>query len=143
MEKRTFEEKVSILQRNLQKRLENLPKFTEQMQEQLKNFEGQRTQLVTKIKKYEDDEFVVKILKSNLDFIDSQYEKEIAEHKSELERLQRSKPLLTYMVRELNEVIKYPTTYTILEAFLDLFLERTINDWVLLEEEEKENPQVS
>jgi len=143
MEKRTFEEKVLILQRNLQKRLENLPKFTEQMQEQLKNFEGQRTQLVTKIKKYEDDEFVVKILKSNLDFIDSQYEKEIAEHKSELDRLQRSKPLLSYMVKELNEVIKYPTTYTILEAFLDLFLERTISDWVLLEEEEKESSQVS
>jgi hypothetical protein len=143
MEKRTFEEKVSILKRNLQKRLDNLPNFTSQMQEQLKSFEGQRTEIVNRIKKYENDEFVVKILRSNLDFIDGQYEKEIAEHKNELDRLQRSKPLLSYIVKELDEVVKYPTTYTILDAFLDLFLERTINDWVAIEQDEKENEKQS
>jgi uncharacterized protein (DUF3084 family) len=121
MEKRTFEEKLAILKRNLQKRLDNLPEFSKNMREQLNVFENQRTQLVNKIKQYEKDEYVVKILKSNLDYIDSQYEREIAEQRLELERLEKSKPMLAYIIKEIDEVVKYPTTYKVLEVFIDLF----------------------
>jgi len=138
MEKRTFEEKVAILKRNLQKRLDNLPEFSKNMREQLNVFENQRTQLVNKIKQYEKDEYIVKILKSNLDYIDSQYEREIAEQRLELERLEKSKPSLAYIIKELDEVVKYPTTYVVLDVFIDLFLDRTLNDWVAIEENEKE-----
>ena len=119
MEKRTFEEKLAILKRNLQKRLDNLPEFSKNMREQLNVFENQRTQLVNKIKQYEKDEYVVKILKSNLDYIDSQYEREIAEQRLELERLEKSKPMLAYIIKEIDEVVKYPTTYKVLEVFID------------------------
>jgi len=141
MEKRTFEEKLAILKRNLQKRLDNLPEFSKNMREQLNVFENQRTQLVNKIKQYEKDEYVVKILKSNLDYIDSQYEREIAEQRLELERLEKSKPMLAYIIKEIDEVVKYPTTYKVLEVFIDLFLDRTLNDWVSIEENEKEQTQ--
>lgn len=136
--KRPFEEQVDILERNLNNRLEQLPKFKENLYEQIKVFEKQRKEIVDRIKKYENDEFIVKILRSNLDYIDNQYEKEIAQIRSELDRLDRSAPVIRALVGQCREFRQYPLTYKPVEWFLDVFLEQTLDDWVAIEESQKE-----
>lgn len=136
--KRSFEEKLDILQRNLKKRIKHVPEMQTVLKKELSLFENQRQELISRITKYKDDEFVSKILQNNLDYIDTQYEKEIAERKTELDRLQRHMPILHVLVKEIDEMKKYPVTYIAVEWILDLFLERTLDDWVAIEEAEKE-----
>lgn len=136
--KRSFEEKLDILQRNLKKRIKHVPEMQTVLKKELSLFENQRQELISRITKYKDDEFVSKILQNNLDYIDTQYEKEIAERKTELDRLQRHMPILHVLVKEIDEMKKYPVTYIAVEWILDLFLERTLDDWVAIEDAEKE-----
>lgn len=133
-EKRTLEQKVDILKRALQRRVDNLPEFTKQFQQQITIFENQRTKLVNSIKKYEDDTFVQGILKEQLTYLDTQYEKEMAEKKTELSRLKDSETILKLLIVRLDEVIQYPNSYAIVDNFIDLFLARALDDW---EEDEK------
>lgn len=133
----TFTEKIEILKRNLQKRLDKLPEFKDGLQNNLKVFAEKRQAIVSRIDRY-NDEIIVEMLKNNLDYIDTQYEKEIAEMRSEIERLDKSVPVLEKFIVDLDEVLQYPNTYVILERFIDLFLERTLDDWVELEKLEEE-----
>lgn len=132
--KRTLEQKVEILKRALQRRIDNLPEFTKQFQQQITIFENQRKKLVDSIKQYEKDEFVQGILKEQLTYLDTQYEKEMAEKRIELERLRDSETTLKLLVARLDEVIQYPNSYVIVDNFIDLFLSRALDDW---EEDEK------
>jgi hypothetical protein len=133
-EKRTLEQKVEILKRALQRRIDNLPEFTKQFQQQITIFENQRKKLVDSVKQYEKDEFVQGILKEQLTYLDTQYEKEMAEKRIELERLRDSETTLKLLVARLDEVIQYPNSYVIVDNFIDLFLTRALDDW---EEDEK------
>jgi hypothetical protein len=133
----TFIEKVEILKRNLEKRLAKLPEFKEGLQNNLKVFAEKRNAIVTRLDKFQD-ELILEMLKNNLDYIDTQYEKEIAEMKIEIERLDNSVPIIKTFISQLEEVLQYPNTYKILESFIDLFLERTLDDWVELEKLEQE-----
>ena len=133
-EKRTLEQKVNILKRALQRRIDNLPEFTKQFQQQINIFENQRKKLVDSIKQYEKDEFVHNILKEQLTYLDTQYEKEMAEKRIELERLRDSETTLRLLTARLDEVIQYPNSYVIVDNFIDLFLSRALDDW---EEDEK------
>ena len=133
----TFVEKIEILKRNLEKRLEKLPEFKKGLQENLRIFAEKRNAIVTRLDKFQD-ELVLEMLKNNLDYIDTQYEKEIAEMKIEIERLDKSVPVIKTFISQLEEVLQYPNTYKILESFIDLFLERTLDDWVELEKLEQE-----
>jgi parvulin-like peptidyl-prolyl isomerase len=133
-EKRTLEQKVNILKRALQRRIDNLPEFTKQFQQQINIFENQRKKLVDSIKQYEKDEFVHNILKEQLTYLDTQYEKEMAEKRIELERLRNSETTLRLLTARLDEVIQYPNSYVIVDNFIDLFLSRALDDW---EEDEK------
>ena len=133
----TFVEKIEILKRNLEKRLEKLPEFKNGLQENLRIFAEKRNAIVTRLDKFQD-ELVLEMLKNNLDYIDTQYEKEIAEMKIEIERLDKSVPVIKTFISQLEEVLQYPNTYKILESFIDLFLERTLDDWVELEKLEQE-----
>ena len=123
----TFVEKIEILKRNLEKRLEKLPEFKNGLQENLRIFAEKRNAIVTRLDKFQD-ELVLEMLKNNLDYIDTQYEKEIAEMKIEIERLDKSVPVIKTFISQLEEVLQYPNTYKILESFIDLFLERTLDD---------------
>lgn len=134
----TFIEKIEILKRNLEKRLSKLPEFKQGLQNNLKIFAEKRNAIVTRLDKFQD-ELILEMLKNNLDYIDTQYEKEIAEMRTEIERLDNSVPIIKKIILQLNEVLQYPNTYTILESFIDLFLERTLDDWVELEKLEQEN----
>ena len=140
----TFIEKIEILKRNLEKRLEKLPEFKKGLQENLRIFAEKRNAIVTRLDKFQD-ELVLEMLKNNLDYIDTQYEKEIAEMKIEIERLDKSVPVIKTFISQLEEVLQYPNTYKILESFIDLFLERTLDDWVELEklEQEKTNTEIT
>jgi len=133
-EKRTLEQKVEILKRALQRRIDNLPEFTKQFQQQITIFENQRKKLVDSVKQYEKDEFVQGILKEQLTYLDTQYEKEMAEKRIELERLRDSETTLKLLIARLDEVIQYPNSYVIVDNFIDLFLTRALDDW---EEDEK------
>lgn len=133
----TFVEKIEILKRNLQKRLDKLPEFKKSLQNNLKVFAEKRQAIVSRLDRY-NDELIVEMLKNNLDYIDTQYEKEVAEMRSEIERLDKSVPVLEKFIVDLEEVLQYPNTYMILERFIDLFLERTLDDWVELEKLEEE-----
>ena len=133
----TFVEKIEILKRNLEKRLEKLPEFKNGLQENLRIFAEKRNAIVTRLDKFQD-ELVLEMLKNNLDYIDTQYEKEIAEMRIEIERLDKSVPVIKTFISQLEEVLQYPNTYKILESFIDLFLERTLDDWVELEKLEQE-----
>lgn len=133
----TFVEKIEILKRNLEKRLEKLPEFKKGLQENLRIFAEKRNAIVTRLDKFQD-ELVLEMLKNNLDYIDTQYEKEIAEMRIEIERLDKSVPVIKTFISQLEEVLQYPNTYKILESFIDLFLERTLDDWVELEKLEQE-----
>jgi hypothetical protein len=139
----TFIEKVEILKRNLEKRLAKLPEFKEGLQNNLKVFAEKRNAIVSRLDKFHD-ELILEMLKNNLDYIDTQYEKEIAEMKIEIERLDNSVPIIKTFISQLEEVLQYPNTYKILESFIDLFLERTLDDWVELEklEQEKTNTEI-
>lgn len=140
----TFIEKIEILKRNLEKRLEKLPEFKKGLQENLRIFAEKRNAIVTRLDKFQD-ELVLEMLKNNLDYIDTQYEKEIAEMKIEIERLDKSVPVIKTFISQLEDVLQYPNTYKILESFIDLFLERTLDDWVELEklEQEKTNTEIT
>ena len=140
----TFVEKIEILKRNLEKRLEKLPEFKKGLQENLRIFAEKRNAIVTRLDKFQD-ELVLEMLKNNLDYIDTQYEKEIAEMRIEIERLDKSVPVIKTFISQLEEVLQYPNTYKILESFIDLFLERTLDDWVELEklEQEKTNTEIT
>lgn len=140
----TFIEKVEILKRNLEKRLAKLPEFKEGLQNNLKVFAEKRNAIVSRLDKFQD-ELILEMLKNNLDYIDTQYEKEIAEMKIEIERLDNSVPVIKTFIKQLEEVLQYPNTYKILESFIDLFLERTLDDWVELEklEQEKTNTEIT
>lgn len=140
----TFVEKIEILKRNLEKRLEKLPEFKKGLQENLRIFAEKRNAIVTRLDKFQD-ELVLEMLKNNLDYIDTQYEKEIAEMKIEIERLDKSVPVIKTFISQLEDVLQYPNTYKILESFIDLFLERTLDDWVELEklEQEKNNTEIT
>jgi hypothetical protein len=133
----TFIEKVEILKRNLEKRLAKLPEFKEGLQNNLKVFAEKRNAIVSRLDKF-NDELILEMLKNNLDYIDTQYEKEIAEMRIEIERLDNSVPIIKTFISQLEEVLQYPNTYKILESFIDLFLERTLDDWVELEKLELE-----
>ena len=133
----TFVEKIEILKRNLQKRLDKLPEFKEGLQNNLNIFAEKRNAIVSRLDRYQD-ELITEMLKNNLDYIDTQYEKEVAEMRSEIERLDKSVPSLKQFIVDLEEVLQYPNTYQILERFIDLFLERTLDDWVELEKLELE-----
>lgn len=133
----TFIEKVEILKRNLEKRLAKLPEFKEGLQNNLKVFAEKRNAIVSRLDKFHD-ELILEMLKNNLDYIDTQYEKEIAEMRIEIERLDNSVPIIKTFISQLEEVLQYPNTYKILESFIDLFLERTLDDWVELEKLELE-----
>lgn len=137
-QKRTFDEKLDILQRNLKKRIKHVPEMQDVIKKELSIFDGQRNELIKRIDKYKDDDFIQKILKNNLEYIDTQYEREIVERKTELDRLQRHLPILHALVGEINEMKKYPVTYVAVEWLLDLFLERTLEDWVEIEKAEAE-----
>lgn len=140
----TFTEKIEILKRNLERRLEKLPEFKEGLLSNLKVFAEKRNAIVNRIGKY-PDEVIDEMLKNNLDYIDTQYEKEVAEMRSEIERLDKSVPTLKLFIKNLEEVLQYPNTYQILGQFIDLFLERTLDDWVELEklEQEKNNTEIT
>ena len=133
----TFIEKVEILKRNLEKRLAKLPEFKEGLQNNLKVFAEKRNAIVSRLDKF-NDELILEMLRNNLDYIDTQYEKEIAEMRIEIERLDNSVPIIKTFISQLEEVLQYPNTYKILESFIDLFLERTLDDWVELEKLELE-----
>ena len=133
----TFVEKIEILKRNLEKRLEKLPEFKKGLQENLRIFAEKRNAIVTRLDKFQD-ELVLEMLKNNLDYIDTQYEKEIAEMRIEIERLDKSVPVIKTFISQLEEVLQYPNTYKILESFIYLFLERKLDDWVELEKLEQE-----
>lgn len=139
----TFIEKIEILKRNLEKRLAKLPEFKEGLQNNLKVFAEKRNAIVSRLDKFQD-ELILEMLKNNLDYIDTQYEKEVAEMRTEIERLDNSVPIIKTFISQLEDVLQYPNTYKILESFIDLFLERTLDDWVELEklELEKNNTEI-
>jgi hypothetical protein len=134
----TFEQKLEILEKNLESRLAKLPEFREGIEKNIMLFKKKRAELVKRINDYKNDEFIVEILKNNLEYIDTQYEKEIAEFQTEIERLDASVPTIKQIVKDLDDVKQYPRTYLVLERFIDLFLQRTIEDWVELEKLEQE-----
>lgn len=144
MELFEFSEKIDILERNLEKRLKHIPEMLLTLRKEIKIFNDQRQEIVDRIKKYENDEFITKILQNNLDYIDTQYEKDIAERKTELERLEKQTPTIKQLISYLGEVRKYPNTYILLDWFMDLFLARTLHDWVEIEkaQAEQENEEV-
>lgn len=134
----TFEQKLDILEKNLESRLAKLPEFREGIEKNIMLFKKKRAELVKRINDYKNDEFIVEILKNNLEYIDTQYEKEIAEFQTEIERLDASVPTIKQIVKDLDDVKQYPRTYLVLERFIDLFLQRTIEDWVELEKLEQD-----
>lgn len=134
----TFEQKLEILEKNLESRLAKLPEFREGIEKNIMLFKKKRAELVKRINDYKNDEFIVEILKNNLEYIDTQYEKEIAEFQTEIERLDASVPTIKQIVKDLDDVKQYPRTYLVLERFIDLFLQRTIEDWVELEKLEQD-----
>jgi prefoldin subunit 5 len=134
----TFEQKINVLETNLENRLHRLPEFREGIEKNIMLFKKKRAELVKRINDYKNDEFIVEILKNNLEYIDTQYEKEIAEFQTEIERLDASVPTIKNIIKDLEGVKQYPRTYLVLERFIDLFLQRTIEDWVELEKLEQD-----
>ena len=134
----TFEQKINVLETNLENRLHRLPEFREGIENNIMLFKKTRAELVKRINDYKNDEFIVEILKNNLEYIDTQYEKEIAEFQTEIERLDASVPTIKNIIKDLEGVKQYPNTYLVLERFIDLFLQRTIEDWVELEKLEQD-----
>lgn len=130
MSKYNFNEKIEILKRNLERRLEKLPEFKTNLQQNLSIFEKERTLIIDKLKQYGTDDYIKEMLQNNLNYIDTQYEKELAELRTEIERLDASVPVIEKFLGLIQHENYNSDT---LDAFIDLFLERTIDDWVELE----------
>ncbi len=121
-----FREKMDLLVSGLKGRLDNYPKVKETMEENLGKFENNRAKLKERIEKYRDDEFVVGMLESNLDFIDKQYESEIARFTMDLEHLEKSLPQIQRLVDKINISAFDQETF---ELFIDIVYLTTLKDW--------------
>ena len=131
----TFSDKVGLIERGLERRLQNLPQFKKVREEEIAKILDMKKQIEERIEKFKDDELIVNGLKANLEEFEKTYVKVANEHKSDIEEAEKTVPQVKMLLGFIKNMVY---DKNLLESIFDIFLSNVIRDWAVFEEMEKE-----
>ena len=134
----TFGYKIGLIERGLQRRLENLPNFKKVREEEIAKILDMKKQIEERIEKYKDDETIVNGLKANLEEFEKTYVKVANDHKSDIEEAEKTIPQVETLLKRIHDI---DFDVELLESIFDIFLSNVIRDWAVFEEMEKEEKE--
>ena len=134
----TFGYKIGLIERGLQRRLENLPNFKKVREEEIAKILDMKKQIEERIEKYKDDETIVNGLKANLEEFEKTYVKVANEHKSDIEEAEKTVPQVKMLLGFIKNMVY---DRNLLESIFDIFLSNVIRDWAVFEEMQKEEKE--
>jgi len=134
----TFSDKVGLIERGLERRLQNLPQFKKVREEEIAKILDMKKQIEERIEKFKDDELIVNGLKANLEEFEKTYVKIANDHKTDIEEAEKTIPQVEILLIHINNVRYFEEDTELLECIFDIFLSNVIRDWAVFEEMEKE-----
>ncbi|MCK9319357.1 hypothetical protein [Methanoculleus sp.] len=134
----TFSDKVGLIERGLERRLQNLPQFKKVREEEIAKILDMKKQIEERIEKFKDDELIVNGLKANLEEFEKTYVKIANDHKTDIEEAEKTIPQVETLLIHINNVRYFEEDTELLECIFDIFLSNVIRDWAVFEEMEKE-----
>lgn len=133
-----FDEKIGIIGRGLERRLQNLPQFKKVREEEIAKILDMKKQIEERIEKYKDDETIVNGLKANLEEFEKNYVKVANDHKTDIEEAEKTIPQVETLLKRIHDI---DFDVELLECVFDIFLSNVIRDWAVFEEMEKEEKE--
>lgn len=131
-------EKIGIIGRGLERRLQNLPQFKKVREEEIAKILDMKKQIEERIEKYKDDETIVNGLKANLEEFEKNYVKVANDHKTDIEEAEKTIPQVETLLKRIHNI---DFDVELLECVFDIFLSNVIRDWAVFEEMEKEEKE--
>lgn len=131
-------EKIGIIGRGLERRLQNLPQFKKVREEEIAKILDMKKQIEERIEKYKDDETIVNGLKANLEEFEKNYVKVANDHKTDIEEAEKTIPQVETLLKRIHDI---DFDVELLECVFDIFLSNVIRDWAVFEEMEKEEKE--
>ncbi len=136
-----IDEKIGIIGRGLERRLQNLPQFKKVREEEIAKILDMKKQIEERIEKYKDDETIVNGLKANLEEFEKNYVKVANDHKTDIEEAEKTIPQVETLLRHINDIRFFEEDTELLESIFDIFLSNVIRDWAVFEEMQKEEKE--
>lgn len=134
----TFSDKVGLIERGLERRLQNLPQFKKVREEEIAKILDMKKQIEERIEKFKDDELIVNGLKANLEEFEKNYVKVANEHKTDIEEAEKTIPQVETLLKRIHDI---DFDVELLECVFDIFLSNVIRDWAVFEEMGKEEKE--
>ena len=133
-----FDEKLGYIQRGLQRRLENLPAYKKNREEQVQQIKKSRKEITDRVEKYKDDDVLVRVLNGTLTEFDRQYKDVPIQYQTAIHEAERS---LKYVQELYDRIERLEFDKDFLELIMETFLNNVILDWKAYEEVEADNEE--
>lgn len=133
-----FEEKLGYIQRGLQRRLDNLPAYKKNREEQLVQIKKSRKEITDRIEKYKDDEVLLRVLNGTLTEFDRQYKDVPIQYQTAIHEAERS---LKYVQNLHDRIANLEFDKDFLEMIIETFLNNVVLDWKAYEEMEEDSQE--
>lgn len=133
-----FNEKLGYIQRGLQRRLENLPAYKKNREEQVQQIKKSRKEITDRVEKYKDDDVLVRVLNGTLTEFDRQYKDVPIQYQTAIHEAERS---LKYVQELYDRIERLEFDKDFLELIMETFLNNVILDWKAYEEVEADNEE--
>ena len=144
----TQEEKLGLFKRGLQRRLIGKNKAIEEREKNITRLAEMRKGIVKRIEKYKDDDYIVKMLNSQLTQFDREYSGTKQQFINAIEEIKESEPSVKELLADIHNIEKGNSAEVEVDKFLDiildLFFKAMLTDWKEMEtQNEKESKEVN
>lgn len=133
-----FDEKLGYIQRGLKRRLENLPAYKKNREEQMQQIKKSRKEITDRIERYKDDDVLARVLNGTLTEFDRQYKDVPIQYQTAIHEAERS---LKYVQELYDRIERLEFDKDFLELIMETFLNNVILDWKAYEEVEADNEE--
>ena len=144
----TQEEKLGLFKRGLQRRLIGKNKAIEEREKNITRLAEMREGIVKRIEKYKDDDYIVKMLNSQLTQFDREYSGTKQQFVNAIEEIKETEPIVKELLADIHNIEKGNSAEVEVDKFLDiildLFFKAMLTDWKEMEtQNEKESKEVN
>jgi hypothetical protein len=139
----TKKEQLGLLKRGLTRRLVGANPAVKMKESEIERITKVRKEYVDRIKKYEDDEVVVKLLKSQLSEYDRKFSGTKQNYLNAIEEIKETEPIVKKVIKYIEKIEKGNKDGSLLYLLFPLFFKEVLTDWNEMEESMKPSKDMS